>query len=356
MEKVFVFGTSDKPGVETLIIVPSPFFGRPETLPLNRVPELFEGNGLRPPKGKIAVLTDESAKDNPKVLNYIERGLLGRDSRTVFLNPELAAPESISATKVAQAGGIQDPVQTGGYSTTTFSFSKPNTTINFLYFNNFGLTSPFSLNGLQSSPSSQRFDQLVFDASPQSDHTIPQRLRHLYSLATKPAGLERISLVREASKFFGIDERMSISQIFQESSFNPHAVGPMTKYGTAKGMGQFIDSTFETYFKKVTKDHPELKLEHNPFNPRTSAYLHAAYMKDNLNRYSGNVQLALAAYNWGEGNLKKSLSRHGTNTAGTPNSLPNETRGYLQNILSIARDIDLSRLRQAPIIFSPIER
>ena len=45
------------------------------------------------------------------------------------------------------------------------------------------------------------------------------------------------------------------------------------------------------------------------------------YLKTLLDRYEGNTDLALAAYNWGMGNLERN-----------PENLPRETRDYVAKI------------------------
>lgn len=54
-----------------------------------------------------------------------------------------------------------------------------------------------------------------------------------------------------------------------------------------------------------------------------------ALLNQLLKRYQGNIQYALAAYNWGSGNLDAYL-------AGKRNSLPTETRHYIQKISALA--------------------
>ena len=56
----------------------------------------------------------------------------------------------------------------------------------------------------------------------------------------------------------------------------------------------------------------------DPFDPAQNIMGGSRYMRQLLDRYQGNVRLALAAYNWGMGNLES-----------RPNALPKETRNYI---------------------------
>jgi membrane-bound lytic murein transglycosylase D len=89
----------------------------------------------------------------------------------------------------------------------------------------------------------------------------------------------------------------------QESRFNPHAVGPRTRYGHAKGMWQFIPSTALRYDLDpgVYQEKPRVDAsdERQDFAKATSAA--ARYLRDiygELAQASG--LLAIASYNWGE--------------------------------------------------------
>jgi len=63
-----------------------------------------------------------------------------------------------------------------------------------------------------------------------------------------------------------------LAQQFIESSYNPRAVGPKTRYGHARGMSQFLLSTFHEY------DHPPPPGGANPpsvYNPVDAAWAEA---------------------------------------------------------------------------------
>jgi soluble lytic murein transglycosylase-like protein len=57
----------------------------------------------------------------------------------------------------------------------------------------------------------------------------------------------------------------------------------------------------------------------DPFNPVENIWAGARYLKKMLDRHSGNINNALASYNWGPGNF----DRHGGMR------LPGETKRYI---------------------------
>lgn len=116
---------------------------------------------------------------------------------------------------------------------------------------------------------------------------------------------------------FGIDRNKAYKQIQKESNFNPNAIGRKTKYGTAKGIAQFIDSTAAQYGLK------------NPFDPYASFDAWGQYMADLLTQFNGDYAKALAAYNWGQGNVEKAVAAYGDEWL---NEAPAETRQYVESI------------------------
>lgn len=94
-----------------------------------------------------------------------------------------------------------------------------------------------------------------------------------------------------------------------ESSGNPNAVGPETKYGSAKGMFQLVDTTAS-----------DLGLSgRDVFDPVKASDAASRYMKYLLKDNGGDLNKAIASYNWGIGNLQKK---------GMEN-MPEETRDYI---------------------------
>lgn len=99
-----------------------------------------------------------------------------------------------------------------------------------------------------------------------------------------------------------------VRQAKQESGFNPYATSPKG----AAGVFQHMPATAK-----------ELGID--PYDPTQSIQGGVKYMGQLLNRYQGDPTKALAAYNWGMGNL----DRQGLEKA------PTETQNYLKNILGV---------------------
>jgi soluble lytic murein transglycosylase-like protein len=109
------------------------------------------------------------------------------------------------------------------------------------------------------------------------------------------------------------------AQAQAESNFDPDAVSGA---GCA-GLMQFAPATFAEWANN-------LKLKNrDAFNPEHSIACACAYMRWLLGRFEGNMSKALAAYNWGIGNLQKCIGAHGDKWQ---EHLPRETREYIVRI------------------------
>jgi membrane-bound lytic murein transglycosylase D len=145
---------------------------------------------------------------------------------------------------------------------------------------------------------------------------------------TMEVGLYRSGMfVRMARQIFrqeGIPENIVwLGQV--ESAWKPSALS----WAAASGLWQFIPGTGARYGLRRTAYIDE----RNGFERATKAS--AQYLKFLANRYNGNWELALAAYNSGEGNVDKAIRRAGVADFWVAYPyLPKETRNYVPNILA----------------------
>jgi membrane-bound lytic murein transglycosylase D len=114
---------------------------------------------------------------------------------------------------------------------------------------------------------------------------------------------------------------------FIESAYNPQALS----VAKAAGMWQFVPDTGRTYNLKQNMWQDERR----DVLASTSAALD--YLS-RLHDMFGDWQLALAAYNWGEGNVQRAIARN--EAAGLPTDyqdlrMPNETRNYVPKLQAV---------------------
>ena len=144
---------------------------------------------------------------------------------------------------------------------------------------------------------------------------------------TMEVGLYRsgmfMTMARRIFREEGIPENVAwLGQV--ESAWKPTAMS----WAAASGLWQFIPGTGARFGLRRTA-HVD---ERNSFDEATRAS--ARYLKFLFNRYN-NWELALAAYNCGEGNVDKAIRRAGvTNFWAAYPYLPRETRNYVPNILA----------------------
>ncbi|WP_157661698.1 lytic transglycosylase domain-containing protein [Burkholderia ubonensis] len=110
-----------------------------------------------------------------------------------------------------------------------------------------------------------------------------------------------------------------------ESRGNPRAVSPVG----ASGPFQIMPSVGKHY--GLSQD--------DLFDPRKSASVAAQELGMHLKKYVGDIGKALAAYNWGQGNLDKDIAAHGDKWR---NFLPKETAGYLNKAQAMGVNVNVN--------------
>jgi hypothetical protein len=153
--------------------------------------------------------------------------------------------------------------------------------------------------------------------------------------ANDPA-LKRVNSARLKLSRFGVDaiqifleegvplELLAVAEV--ESAFNPQALSPKG----ARGIWQFMPATAERFGLRVNSELDERT------SPSRSTRAAARYLRVLFTRF-GNWQLALAAYNAGEGRVDAAIERGGTRDFRRLvelRLLPEETRRYVPAVLT----------------------
>lgn len=114
-------------------------------------------------------------------------------------------------------------------------------------------------------------------------------------------------------------------QMLAESGGEPDAVSPVG----AKGLTQFMDATWKEW--EANEFGPSIPPNRHVsvFDPEDSVRAQADVMAWLLGIWKGDAAKALASYNWGLGNLRTCLDKHGDRWR---EFLPLETRRYLERI------------------------
>lgn len=134
--------------------------------------------------------------------------------------------------------------------------------------------------------------------------------KEVLNIDTKENKFDKI--IDEASSKFGVPRELIKAVIKAESNFNPIAISPKN----AMGLMQLIPSTAK-----------EMGVE-DVFDPYQNIIGGTKYLKMLLDRYNGNLFLALSAYNAGPDRVDK--------TGGIPNI--EETQNYVDRVLKFYKE------------------
>jgi soluble lytic murein transglycosylase-like protein len=128
-------------------------------------------------------------------------------------------------------------------------------------------------------------------------------------------GWQYENLISEHARLNGVRSDLVRAVMQVESAFNPNAISPKG----AMGLMQLMPATMRQYGVR------------NAFNPAENVRAGVAYLRDLLDRYSNNEELALAAYNAGPG----AVDKHGQ-------AVPpyRETRNYVAKISKMTGTTD----------------
>ena len=133
--------------------------------------------------------------------------------------------------------------------------------------------------------------------------------------------------VEEYSEKYNVDKNLIFAIIKAESNFDENAVSN----AGAKGLMQIMDSTSKDIAEKIAVT---INSDEDILNPKINIELGTKYISMLLEKYQ-NINLALAGYNAGSGNVDKwieegTLNKDGTNIENIPFL---ETNNYVRKIL-----------------------
>jgi hypothetical protein len=134
-------------------------------------------------------------------------------------------------------------------------------------------------------------------------------------------------LINEASQKYGVPFDLIKATIKVESGFDPRAVSS----ANARGLMQLIPETAAKYGVRER------------FDPAQNIDGGSHYLADLLKRYDGNVELATAAYNWGEDRIDKLINGNTKiSFASIADRVPNETRQHVPKVMALYRGGNIS--------------
>lgn len=123
-------------------------------------------------------------------------------------------------------------------------------------------------------------------------------------------------LVNQSAQAYGLDPSLVMAIAQRESSLNPNAVSP----AGAQGIMQLEPATARAL--GVT----------NPFDPAQNIDAGTRYLAQLVNRFSGDLVKAVAAYDWGPTSVQTAVNTFGPNWL---SAAPSETQAYVEAILGV---------------------
>ncbi len=227
------------------------------------------------------------------------------DTRAIRTLMEINALQSFGSVQSNAGQDSPNPIfqmmleELGGQSSVTDSLSSMSSSL----LNNANHTESLRYEG-----SNRVFEPSTLAALLSSSSQQPASTSYGYSTIDNE---QYSDIVKQAAETYGLPENLITAVIKQESNFNNSVV---SRSG-AEGLMQLMPGTAK--FLGVR----------DSFDPVQNIMGGAKYLKQMLNQFDGNIELALAAYNAGPGNVKK----HG----GIPPF--KETQQYVQKVLNYAR-------------------
>lgn len=164
------------------------------------------------------------------------------------------------------------------------------------------------------------------DGTPSADYTTQVQSGSSAYITTKanetieaPTSRQAIlGKIKQIASRYGVNPNLVEEVVRAESNFNPNA----TSRAGAKGLMQLMDATARSH--QVT----------NSYDPVQNITGGTKLLRELLNRYDGNVKVALAAYNAGAGRVDRLDIDTDAEFDQKAQYLPKETQNYVRKIYS----------------------
>jgi len=168
------------------------------------------------------------------------------------------------------------------------------------------LLSLFTESDQEDTPFNLPLDRVILKKTDVPAESLPSKIRHVFENAKGDGSKTDFDpTIDHASKRYGVSGDLIKAVIKAESDFNPNC----TSSKGAMGLMQLMPETAK-----------ELGVK-DAYNPVENIMAGTRYLKSLLERYEDHIPTALAAYNWGMGNVE----RH-------PGRLPRETQVYIARV------------------------
>ncbi|RPH54787.1 hypothetical protein EHM82_06350 [bacterium] len=155
--------------------------------------------------------------------------------------------------------------------------------------------------------------------------SVPLEILHAYY------PLEHTDAIRSQAAATGLPASLIAGIIRQESAFDARATSPVG----ARGLMQLMPATAAEVSRKVGIPYSPSRL----YSPEVSIRLGSYYFREVLDRFDGNVELALAGYNGGPNRIRRLWKEEGEDPS-LDDFLENlnldESRNYVKRIVVLA--------------------
>ncbi|MGL5822174.1 MAG: lytic transglycosylase domain-containing protein [Sarcina sp.] len=220
----------------------------------------------------------------------------------------LEKPKKVSDIENAQAFGVMmEAVLASAMSNKANNVGDINININI------------NVNGENVKPNSDKTDKDSVSVELVKPNNLGQNVQVKPNSNNNKTDMDRINTaVENASKKYGVDRQLIRAIIKAESNFNPK----VTSHAGAQGVMQIMPFNFKML--GIT----------NGYDIEQNINGGVKLLKQYLDRFDGNVEMALMAYNGGPGTMQK----RGVLSSGDLYKMPKETQNYVPKVLKFYRE------------------